>query len=179
MADRETYRRLLLAEREALRRRLDANERFGLQNRAGVTELSQVDNHPADVASDLFEREKDSAHYHDALAHWEEIDAALRRLDDGTYGVCERCGSAIDPERLWVVPTARYCIHCQMAIDEKRRRDEAIRGRAVRPAEEERIVGVAPGDDAYGVEGPGVDGEDIWQMLEPYGTSDGGGPVKM
>ena len=46
-----------------------------------------------------------------------EIDAALQRIEDGTYGQCERCGRPIDEERLKAVPTARYDAKCQAAIE--------------------------------------------------------------
>jgi len=46
-----------------------------------------------------------------------EIDDALRRIDDGTYGQCERCGKPIDEERLKAMPTARYDAECQAAIE--------------------------------------------------------------
>jgi DnaK suppressor protein len=41
-----------------------------------------------------------------------QIDAALRRLDEGTYGRCEQCGAHIQPERLVVLPWAGLCIRC-------------------------------------------------------------------
>ena len=41
-----------------------------------------------------------------------EIDAALRRIGDGSYGECERCEEPIDPRRLDADPTARLCIDC-------------------------------------------------------------------
>ena len=46
-----------------------------------------------------------------------EIDAALQRIEDGTYGQCERCGRPIDEARLKAVPTARYDAKCQAAIE--------------------------------------------------------------
>jgi len=69
--------------------------------------------HPADVASDLVMREgtlrTDLAH----RAELSELDRALARLARGTYGLCVECGSAIDPERLSVLPGAARCIACQ------------------------------------------------------------------
>ncbi|GAB04412.1 conjugal transfer protein TraR [Gordonia amarae] len=44
----------------------------------------------------------------------EEIDAALERLGRGAYGVCQTCGTPIDPERLEVLPAARQCVRCAM-----------------------------------------------------------------
>lgn len=42
-----------------------------------------------------------------------ETEAALARLNDGAYGVCEHCSCAINPERLEILPAARFCIACQ------------------------------------------------------------------
>ena len=46
-----------------------------------------------------------------------ETVAALKRIEDGTYGICESCEEAISTKRLEAVPWARYCIHCQERID--------------------------------------------------------------
>jgi DnaK suppressor protein len=46
-----------------------------------------------------------------------EIDEALRRIDDGTYGKCQRCGRDIDERRLEALPTARYDAECQAQIE--------------------------------------------------------------
>jgi DnaK suppressor protein len=42
-----------------------------------------------------------------------QVDEALRRLDEGTYGLCEDCGRPIAPERLKAIPFARRCVECQ------------------------------------------------------------------
>ena len=47
-----------------------------------------------------------------------DIDQALLRIDEGTYGVCARCGKPISERRLEAVPTARYDAECQAAIEE-------------------------------------------------------------
>lgn len=46
-----------------------------------------------------------------------EIDHALKAIDNGGYGTCERCGRSINPERLEVNPWATFCITCQEALD--------------------------------------------------------------
>jgi RNA polymerase-binding transcription factor DksA len=43
----------------------------------------------------------------------EQVTAALRRMAEGTYGLCERCGKAIPSERLEILPHARFCVPCQ------------------------------------------------------------------
>ena len=42
-----------------------------------------------------------------------EVEAALQRLEDGEYGKCVECGQPIHPERLEVLPTAAFCVHCK------------------------------------------------------------------
>lgn len=51
-----------------------------------------------------------------------EIEAALRRLDEGRYGLCAACGAAIDPRRLQAEPFAVRCAACQTALERSRRR---------------------------------------------------------
>lgn len=47
-----------------------------------------------------------------------EVRAALARIREGTYGVCERCGDPVKPRRLEAIPWARYCVRCQERIEE-------------------------------------------------------------
>lgn len=72
-----------------------------------VGEISDYDQHPADLGSETFEREKDLSILESLEAELAELEAALRRLDDGTYGVDEITGEPIDPARLQALPTAR------------------------------------------------------------------------
>ena len=73
----------------------------------GEDELADYDQHPADTASDTFEREKDLSIL-DQLEHeLAELQAALERVDAGTYGLDEETGQPIDPARLDAIPTAR------------------------------------------------------------------------
>ncbi len=70
-------------------------------------ELSNYDQHPADSATDTFEREKDLGILDDLEAELAEIEAAIERIENGTYGVDEVTGAPIDPARLEAVPVAR------------------------------------------------------------------------
>jgi RNA polymerase-binding transcription factor DksA len=72
-----------------------------------TSELSNYDQHPADAGSETFEREKDLSILEQLEAELAEIQAALRRIDEGTYGIDEVTGKPIAPERLEAVPTAR------------------------------------------------------------------------
>jgi DnaK suppressor protein len=78
------------------------------------------DDDPADSGSASFERETAQSLSNHARKLLEQIDDALRRMDAGTYGVCERCGERIEVERLEALPYARLCLECK-------RRDETGR----------------------------------------------------
>lgn len=75
------------------------------------SELSHmVLQHPADIASDAFEREKDFSILDQVQAELEAVERALARLDEGSYGKCEACGERIADERLAAMPAARFCV---------------------------------------------------------------------
>ncbi len=81
--------------------------------------------HPADVASDLYAREELVVDELTLAAEVEEIEAALRRIAVGTYGVCVECGAPIDPARLEARPQAARCITCQRRREDRRGRSLA------------------------------------------------------
>lgn len=69
--------------------------------------------HPADVASDLFTRESLLTSERQLEEHASAVQDALRRMRQGTYGICEDCGRPIAKERLEVLPQAARCVECQ------------------------------------------------------------------
>jgi DnaK suppressor protein len=75
----------------------------------------------AAAASQVFDQQRDLALRDRAVHHLAQVDAALARLDDGTFGVCLRCGREIAPARLEALPWAAHCIDCQTAIDRGQR----------------------------------------------------------
>ena len=75
----------------------------------------------AAAASQVFEQQRDLALRDHAIQQLELVDAALERLDAGTFGTCLRCGKPIAPARLEALPWAAHCIECQSAIDKGRR----------------------------------------------------------
>ena len=83
-------------------------------------ELSSAagDQHIADHASEMFDREVDESLGENAEVIVREIDDALARIDAGTYGTCIRCGQPIPDERLAAVPYAVLCVSCKR--DEER-----------------------------------------------------------
>lgn len=107
--DESQARERLESERERVNRLISSLRSEGLdeEESAQTGELTHYDQHPADQASETFEREKDLSILERLEEELAEIEAALERLDDGTYGIDEVTGDAIDPERLEAFPTAR------------------------------------------------------------------------
>jgi RNA polymerase-binding protein DksA len=75
----------------------------------------------AAAATQVFEQQRDLALRDRSQQHLEMVDAALGRLDAGTFGTCVRCGRPIAEARLEALPWAAHCIDCQAAIDRERR----------------------------------------------------------
>lgn len=73
--------------------------------------------HPAEAAADLYEREETVSGKVLLVQRLAEVDAALQRLRDGTYGRCELCGMPIPPLRLEAMPTARLRVECQQRLE--------------------------------------------------------------
>jgi len=86
---------------------LIADLKVELGEAEGDSELADYDQHPADSASDTFEREKDLSILESLESELGELEAALARLEAGRYGVDEETGEPIVEERLEAVPTAR------------------------------------------------------------------------
>ena len=106
----------LAEERERLQRVRAGFEAEHLHDESedeSTSELSHLAQHSADVASETFEREKDFSILEQVEAELADVDRALRRLDEGTYGLGEACGQAITDERLEAMPAARFCISHQ------------------------------------------------------------------
>jgi RNA polymerase-binding protein DksA len=70
----------------------------------------------AAAASQVFEQQRDLALRDKNQVHLEAVEAALARLDSGTFGTCVRCGRPIAPERLDALPWAAHCIDCQRIV---------------------------------------------------------------
>jgi DnaK suppressor protein len=97
-------RAALLAERDRLR----AGIAEGIVAPGPMTYGSQ-----AAAATQVFEQQRDLALRDHNQQHLVAVEAALARLDAGTFGACVRCGRPIAPERLEALPWAAHCIDCQ------------------------------------------------------------------
>ena len=109
-----TERAALAAERTAVTRRLAAMEHeFGaIVESVATGQAGSDDEHDPEGSTIAFERQHLAALIDQAKVHLAAIDAALRRLDDGSYGRCERCGQPIAADRLAARPTATHCVRC-------------------------------------------------------------------
>jgi RNA polymerase-binding transcription factor DksA len=79
---------------------------------AATADANVDDEHDPEGSTIAFERARVSTLLSQGRAYLEELELAHHRVEDGTYGTCERCGSAIPPERLRARPVARTCIQC-------------------------------------------------------------------
>ena len=105
-------RTMLGAERDRLRAEL-AEE---IEPPGQMTYGSQ-----AAAATHVSEQQRDLALRERAQVHLGQVEAALTRLDEGTWGTCRRCGKAIAVARLEALPWAAYCIACQTIVDHEGR----------------------------------------------------------
>lgn len=131
-------------------------------------ELSFYDNHPGDVGDTTFERGKDLGLKILTENKIRMIDDALNAIENGNYGICEKCGEKINDARLEAIPFTTLCKDCKKDTDTE---DEFYR-----PIEEKvirmpfgKIVDNHLQNKAY----IHYDGEDAWQDVASFGTSNG------
>jgi RNA polymerase-binding protein DksA len=113
--DTERFRTVLLEERKRV---ADAIEYLHAENPGSIEDESEeiigsVDNHLAETATVTLDREIDYTLEENSEHVLAAIDAALKRIDEGTYGICQNCGREIGEERLEAVPWATLCIDCK------------------------------------------------------------------
>jgi len=82
-----------------------------------VSDESGGDDYPVDLASEVVEREKSRAVESTLVMRLRQIRVALEKLADGTYGVCDECGSPISRPRLDALPYATLCVECQSLLE--------------------------------------------------------------
>ena len=111
--DSEHARQLIVSQRERLEGLIHDRETetgIGRESETGsISELSSNDQHQGDIGTETFEREKDFSLLEQLEAEINDLDTALRKIDEGTYGRCEVCGKEIEPERLEAMPGTRTC----------------------------------------------------------------------
>ena len=113
--DVEKYRTALLEEKARIQAAIEYLQRETSGSLEDETEevFGISDNHLGDSASGTLDREIDYTLEEHSGQVLEQIDAALARIEDGTYGTCANCGKTIPEERLEAIPWTTLCIDCQ------------------------------------------------------------------
>jgi RNA polymerase-binding protein DksA len=111
----------MLTSIDSAKRRLEAERDKLIDDLNRMNGLPRVrtspSNHPADNATDVSEKVLNSTLFQIQSRHLAMVEDALRRLEKGTYGICEKCGRPIDPARLEALPIAHLCVECKHRLE--------------------------------------------------------------
>ncbi len=113
------FREQLLAEQARLEEELKEieNRTARVDESDRANELSAYEDHPADLASETFEREKDLAIGESVQHMLYKVINALEKIERGTFGLCDACGRPIKKARLKALPFATLCLECQDRLE--------------------------------------------------------------
>ncbi len=111
----DRFRKILLMKRELLSGDVNTlqNEALRKNRQEATGDLSNMPIHMADIGSDNYEQEFALGLIQNEEVTLREIDEALKRIEDRSYGKCEDCGKKIPVARLKAKPHAKYCIECK------------------------------------------------------------------
>ncbi|MFD1135221.1 TraR/DksA C4-type zinc finger protein [Paenibacillus urinalis] len=166
----KTLKNRLLEEKENIQAHFQINqdginsEDSSLLDATG--ELSSADNHPADIGTETYERARDQAIDDQQSEKLEQIEQALGKMQEKSYGLCEECGKPIPYERLEIIPYTSYCIeHAEQEqqgdLNEYRPVEEQVMTKPPRGAGEISQRNAGKFDDA-----------EAWEAVKKYGTAD-------
>ena len=123
-ATRESLRTTLIARRDEVQADLDRlNDELRQLGAEQEQNLGGLGNHLAEDGSNVMEQERILAVSGDLQDVMAQVDEALVRIDTDDFGMCQRCGKPINPDRLEAFPYVRYDIECQSQIE----REQALR----------------------------------------------------
>ncbi|HEX2432809.1 MAG TPA: TraR/DksA C4-type zinc finger protein [Gaiellaceae bacterium] len=111
--DTEHFKQRLLDEQRRVKEALDYIHEENRGQLEDDREEIPSDNHPGDMATSTFDRELDATLEGNEERLLQAIDAALERIEHGTYGICPKCGQPIPEERLEALPWTTRCIDCK------------------------------------------------------------------
>ena len=122
--DLERYKKILQEMRKKTAGDLEhlEGDTLNKSQRDAAGDLSGYSFHMADMATDNFDREFTLGLASNEQQFLNLIEAALRKIDEGTFGVCETCNKSIAQKRLMAVPYSPLCIKCQELEEKKKRR---------------------------------------------------------
>jgi len=122
----QRQREKLLALKDTLLDSMNGVAKDSLRSRAEGSEASAFGMHQADAGSDAYDRDFALSLLSQEQDSLYEIDEALKRIENGTYGTCEMSGKSIPHARLEALPFTRYTVECQAEL-EKRNRFQRVR----------------------------------------------------
>jgi DnaK suppressor protein len=113
--DLQRYKQRLLQLRGRLTGEVERIIEAVQQDMQAPGTISNLPIHPADQATDGLDVEVDLLRNEQDIL--KDVDAALLRIEEGTFGKCERCKRAIDARRLEAIPFTPYCVNCASAVE--------------------------------------------------------------
>lgn len=158
------YKDMLLKKKSDLLATINQMEENGVKEgqREELSELSTIDNHPADMATEVFDKERSFALFENEKNLLAKIDKSLKNIDNGTYGLCEMCGKEIETERLDILPYATTCKDCM------NKKEGYSTYKPDRPVEED-VLRFPFGRSFRDISDENeYDGEDAWQDVGRY-----------
>ena len=111
-----TKNELEAIKQELLNRKQDLDQKLTQLNEK-VTDEREMD--PADQAASSTMEQLKSSFQNTELDEYKNIELALEKIEDGSYGICQDCGEPIQDKRLRLYPNAARCLRCQEAAEEK------------------------------------------------------------
>jgi len=111
--DRRTLRKRLVAERERILREIEERDADLAQSLEDASGESPYDQHMAEAAAATLEREIDLTLQDSARAALAQVEQALLKIENGSYGRCDNCGKPIGEGRLRIAPYATLCVDCK------------------------------------------------------------------
>lgn len=119
--DAELFRKLILDKKESVAEEIRhiSDDTLKKSQKDASGDISGYTYHMADVASDTYDREFSLSLASSEREALYELDDALKRIDDGTFGICEECKTPIARGRLKAVPHARLCLKCQQKKEKR------------------------------------------------------------
>ena len=116
--DLARYRKLIEEERRLVHDKLGVIEsEISARSESQAGGGHAYSNHMADIGSDVMEQEQAFLHASKGNDYLGQLDHALKRIENGTYGNCEECGSKIPAKRLEAFLPARFCIACKSKLE--------------------------------------------------------------
>jgi len=118
----EYFKKLILKKREEIGKNLDYLKEVVMESttKEGSGELTAYSFHMADQGTDAMEREKAFMFASRDEKFLKQLDEALLRIDNGSFGTCRSCGKDIGDERLEAVPTTTICFDCKVAESKRK-----------------------------------------------------------